>query len=682
MRQSLQKCPICQNGLLPSSVRTEDHGNILHYQCRYCGNYQLNGHRMIMRFGIKDNQFKRNAELSMALRHKFERTGSEVMLSHTTLDSILESQSIPESSDDYALNVLKYLYAHSDSVLKPIVIPVTDYPLLYAKEPSETLNILKMAENAGYIEHVEALADGSHQCTFTDLGIQKISANDYPRHPLNQRKLMELAIEEMKKSKADPGRESQNPKVGAVISTPEGDVVAKAHRGELRIGDHAEFTAIERKCRNINLEGYIMYTTLEPCAPGARHEPKLCCAERIINARMAKVIIGHTDPHPSVETRGIRTLIDYGVVVEYFDKDLATVINQENRVYFDYALEEQKKHKSYPVLLKQTTLEEPISNKSVQDLAPELLTKLKEKIKIADDIYSPIFLRNLDDLGVLDKKAKTKDYVPTAMGFIMFSRDASLRFPQSRIKFTVEFKNSEPIIKDFEGPLLLMPEIVEEFLDINMPQWISREQFERTDVYASLKKAIREVVINAIVHRDYSINGQNIQIILSKAKNTISVSSPGIPLVEFDRFESFNVPSVNRNPKMAYIFFKMGFIEERGIGLKELQKINGEGYAVEFNLELNVFETTISIQKTADPFRTILSQLMPEEASVLQIVVKNKSISSSQIAKALNLPPRSVRRYIESLKDKGLLFQKGKGPATVYKPSSDLANIRPNWPDQ
>ena len=56
----------------------------------------------------------------------------------------------------------------------------------------------------------------------------------------------------------------------------------------------------ERKNRKTKLDGLILFTTLEPCAPGARNHPKLSCAERIVNARISEVWVGFEDPDPSV----------------------------------------------------------------------------------------------------------------------------------------------------------------------------------------------------------------------------------------------------------------------------------------------------------------------------------------------------------------------------------------------
>src|ERR1043166_7149701 len=89
------------------------------------------------------------------------------------------------------------------------------------------------------------------------------------------RKLMELAVEVMRRAIAEPRADGKaSPKVGAVLIKPDG-TIKTAFRGELRHGDHAEYTLLERKNRHNNLDGSILFATLEPCAPDARRHPKL-----------------------------------------------------------------------------------------------------------------------------------------------------------------------------------------------------------------------------------------------------------------------------------------------------------------------------------------------------------------------------------------------------------------------
>ena len=136
------------------------------------------------------------------------------------------------------------------------------------------------------------------------------------------REFMELSVNVMKSSIQEKRPdEKPSPFVGAVMVRQD-LTYETAFRGELREGDHAEFTLLERKCRSEKVEGNVLFATLEPCAPGACHFPKLGCAERIVNARIAKVFIGIEDPDPTVCRKGIQWLIDNGVEVEMYPRDL------------------------------------------------------------------------------------------------------------------------------------------------------------------------------------------------------------------------------------------------------------------------------------------------------------------------------------------------------------------------
>src|ERR1022692_3222169 len=91
------------------------------------------------------------------------------------------------------------------------------------------------------------------------------------------RAFMEQAVQEMLKSRSEHTGK-HDPLVGAVLIGSNGKLLGATHRGDLRVGDHAEFTLIERYLQNKNLEGSTLYVTLEPCT--RRNPPKKPCAER------------------------------------------------------------------------------------------------------------------------------------------------------------------------------------------------------------------------------------------------------------------------------------------------------------------------------------------------------------------------------------------------------------------
>ena len=153
------------------------------------------------------------------------------------------------------------------------------------------------------------------------------------------KELMQLAIDEMNKSINEPRADGKvPPKVGAVLLFPDGRIET-AYRGELREGDHAEFTLIERKLINEDLEKCVLFTTLEPCVE--RNSPKVPCCRRTTNARIKKVFVGIEDPDPTVDGKGIKHLEKHGVEVKMFDREFQEIKEIEKKDLINQALEKK-----------------------------------------------------------------------------------------------------------------------------------------------------------------------------------------------------------------------------------------------------------------------------------------------------------------------------------------------------
>src|SRR5712692_1460886 len=145
-----------------------------------------------------------------------------------------------------------------------------------------------------------------------------------------------LAVEEARKSISEDGR--VHPLVGAVV-VKDGRVLATAHRGELA-ANHAEYIALESKLAKTSMTDCTVYTTLEPCT--TRMHPKIPCADRLIERKVARVVIGMLDPNPTIRGRGMWKLQEANIAVETFPHELTKEIQELNRKFIRSCLDSDK----------------------------------------------------------------------------------------------------------------------------------------------------------------------------------------------------------------------------------------------------------------------------------------------------------------------------------------------------
>jgi len=490
------------------------------------------------------------------------------------------------------------------------------------------------------------------------------------KRPSNERKMMELAVKVMGNSISEPRDDDKaSPKVGAVLVKTNGDIET-ACRGELRYGDHAEYTLLERKNRGSRLEGAVLFTTLEPCAPGSRHHPKLSCAERIQLARIAKVWVGVVDRDPKVDRKGIEFLRKAGIEVEMFDRDLQETILTENKKYFSEALERaaEAKRKIEPVPL--SPLEGRWRNTETGDFSNEALEQYRKSAGIKDSISSVAFTRRLILQGVLTVGA-TGDAKPTGFGVLLFGREPRLAMPQAGLLATIRYPSGSDETRDFDGPAVLVPDALEKWLRDKLPNVIDRNQMQRREIPALPFELVREAVVNALVHRDYAIAGGKCQLVVTE--DTVTIRSPGAPIppITLEQMQTFNAPMLSRNPQLHYVFARMELAEERGMGLRSMKE-----RAEKLGLPLPKYTfddpyVVLTLFRTAEgatmllPGR-ILEELSKDEKVGWQFVASKTTISAVQYARHMKYTDRQARRHLRKFADLGLLRRTGAGPYTEY----------------
>jgi pyrimidine deaminase RibD-like protein len=378
---------------------------------------------------------------------------------------------------------------------------------------------------------------------------------------LDPRKMMEQAIAVMKESINEPRADKKaSPLVGAVLVKPDG-TVDTAFRGELRHGDHAEYTLLERKHNNERLDGSFLFATLEPCAPGARKNPKLACAERIVNARIAEVWVGIEDPDPMVDRQGIRYLEQNG--------------------------------------------------------PREILH-------------------------------------------------------HAGLNATIEYPDGTHEIQNFDGPAILIPDLVEKWLRPKLPNVIDRSRMTRVERPALPFDLVREAVINALVHRDYDLTGATCHLVVTA--DTVTVRSPGAPLlpITVERMQAFTAPMYNRNPKLQFAFGGTKLVEGRGFGMRTFGEAAAKHglpvpkYAFDgVYLNLTIYRHAGAAMQALE--LSVLEQLSKSERSGWVWLATKQAVTSNEYAEALKVPYRTAMNHLAKFQQLGLLEKVGSARTTEYK---------------
>jgi len=106
------------------------------------------------------------------------------------------------------------------------------------------------------------------------------------------------------------GRSAPNPNVGCVIVSSSGKLIG---RGATAAGGrpHAEAIALEQAGKKA--KGATVYVTLEPCAHASERGP--ACADLLVNAKPARIVIALRDPDPRTAGKGIKRLRTAGIAV-------------------------------------------------------------------------------------------------------------------------------------------------------------------------------------------------------------------------------------------------------------------------------------------------------------------------------------------------------------------------------
>lgn len=478
------------------------------------------------------------------------------------------------------------------------------------------------------------------------------------------REYMKLAVEVMKKSIHERKKNIPSPFVGAVLGFPDG-TVETAYRGELREGDHAEYTLLDKKNRNRELSGCWLFATLEHCAPGARNAPKVSCAERIANARISEVWFGIEDKNPTVDHGGIDHLVACGVKVHQFLPEFHNEIEEINKEFMKWPNMKSKEEKAKK-LKPHDHLDEKATATNLDSLSELALQNFLSESKKIYKPKSAEFLQELKEMDLLEYDEKAKAYLPTGNAILLFGKTPRNKFPQAAVKAKVHYGDGKSGAETFDGALVLMPDQIEEWLIKVLPASIDRSKFKAQQVPSFPIEVIREAVINAIAHRDYALDGAKVQ--LEVYPDRIVVKSPGAPLapLTIDALNNFTATSFSRNKKLTFIFNEMHLMEETAFGMDTFRSIRAKYKLPLPIIEFDGINVVVTFPRTTAAVKGVgskaIGQLTETQLEGYEWINSIGEVSTREYSTHFNIGYKTAQRHLAKMKELSLIGDNGEDP--------------------
>ena len=273
------------------------------------------------------------------------------------------------------------------------------------------------------------------------------------------------------------------------------------------------------------------------------------------------------------------------------------------------------------------------------------------------------------------------------------------RFPHVAIK-CARFKGTDMSVfldrKEYAGDLFGQLEQAEAFIKNHIHLRGEIKGLQRTDTFELPEAALREALINAIIHRDYTNPGRDIKV--GVYDDIVNIVSPGGLPNTLTIEALMEGRSEIRNRVIARVFKELGFIEQWGSGIQRIQnaclahglkepRIREKGDFVDVEFYRPVEGSGPEAPDTGQPAASISESppdtagyrrippdtVTPQESRVLLHIHQHGSITAPQVEALLSVKERRAREILKEMIGKGLLEKRGSARSTCY-----VSDVVPN----
>jgi len=257
----------------------------------------------------------------------------------------------------------------------------------------------------------------------------------------------------------------------------------------------------------------------------------------------------------------------------------------------------------------------------------------------------------------------------TNAAIILFGRDPQKHFTNALVR-VLRFKDEISVSdRRVTGNLFKQAEEAEEAIKTSLNvKFEIKGKLTRDEVWDYPLEAIREALINSIVHRDYFKYAIQTQIKISDDK--IWFFNPG-ELYGGMTIEKLKQPhpSSTRNPLIAEMFFKAGLVEVHGSGIRQMTKsLKNAGLSEpDFMEEFGGF--SVYMQKNVYDKEYLKSLgLNNSQIQAVSYIQEHGSLTMSDFLRiSPGINERTLRRYLADLVDKNLIIAIGEKKGRRYE---------------
>ncbi len=271
----------------------------------------------------------------------------------------------------------------------------------------------------------------------------------------------------------------------------------------------------------------------------------------------------------------------------------------------------------------------------------------------------------LINLGAAASSSRPEEPRLTNAGVLILSSNPSRYIPEARV-IAVRYGGTDrfSIIdrKDFTGDLISQIEASLDFIKRHTNVSYSIDYSgQRSEVSEYPGVAIREAVINALVHRDYCF--QNSCVYIHIFSDRLEIENPG-GIAAGIALEELDGRSIRRNPLLADLLYRAGYGEKLGSGMIRIQTALRQNGNPPYSISATNFFSIRFLPRVQKDAGITLSDHQISIISALRS--SSAGLTSQQLAVQLNVSSTTITRAIAELLKNSLVQKRGRGRSTVY----------------